>query len=206
MIKTIKEILIVRPDNKPLLIPAGTYLSHEVGDRYFFQYPGAEEIYMEGNNIAEFSDRFVEVHTEEPEIYYIIRKFSDLLDRQDMEGIVSSIELTDNETISRIRKFFGGDDVTELKRQIKELETKLFLAEMNKATPYVQPGWIQPFDQPKSTGCKVCGIDFSKNTNYVCMNSACPSRVIFCSTSTDTAKEFPVGAVNYTLKKNEEEE
>ncbi len=201
MIKTIKEILIVRPDNKPLLIPAGTYLSHEPGDKYFFQYPGAEEIYMEGNIIVDLSDRFVEVHTEEPEIYHIVRKFSDLLDRQDMMDIVSSIELTDKETIFRIRKFFGGDDVTDLKRQIKELETKMFLAEMNKATPYVQP-----LQHPQSTGCKVCGIAFNKNMNYVCMSSACPNRAIFYSTSTDTAKEFPVGAVNYTLKKNEEEE
>lgn len=200
MIKTIKEILIVRPDNKPLLIPAGTYLSHELGDKYFFQYPGAEEIYMEGNIIVDLSDRFVEVHTEEPEIYHIIRKFSDLLDRQDMMEIVSSIELTDQETITRIRRFFGGDDSAELKRQIKELETKLFLAEMNKATPYVQP-----LQHPQSKECKVCGIDFNKNMNYCCMSSACPNRAIFYSTSSDTAKEF-IGTVNYTVKKDEEEE
>jgi hypothetical protein len=200
MIKTIKEILIVRPDNKPLLIPAGTYLSHELGDKYFFQYPGAEEIYMEGNIIVDLSDRFVEVHTEEPEIYHIIRKFSDLLDRQDMMEIVSSIELTDQETITRIRRFFGGDDSAELKRQIKELETKLFLAEMNKATPYVQP-----LQHPQSKECKVCGIDFNKNMNYCCMSSACPNRAIFYSTTSDTAKEF-IGTVNYTVKKDEEEE
>ena len=200
MIKTIKEILIVIPDNKHLLIQAGTYLSHELGDKYFFQYPGAEEIYMEGNIIVDLSDRFVEVHTEEPEIYHIIRKFSDLLDRQDMMEIVSSIELTDQETITRIRRFFGGDDSAELKRQIKELETKLFLAEMNKATPYVQP-----LQHPQSKECKVCGIDFNKNMNYCCMSSACPNRAIFYSTSSDTAKEF-IGTVNYTVKKDEEEE
>lgn len=204
MIKTIKEILIVRTDKKPLTIPAGTYLSHEAGDKYFFQYPGAEEIYMEGNIVVDMPDRFVEVHEEEPEIYHIVRKFSDLLDRQDMESIISSVELTDHETISRIRKFFGGDDIVELKKQIKELETKLFLSEMSKAAPYTPHTPPNPFIGTKPT-CAVCGIDFSKNMNYCCMNSACPNRVVYCSTSTDTAREFP-GTINYTHKKNEERE
>lgn len=205
MIKTLKEILVPVASSKIVVVPAGTYLENKGFDKYSYQYPGLENYHIDGSEIVKYPEIFMEVPSDEPEMYEIIRLFSDLLDRQDMTDVISSIEKTDNETIARIRKFFGGDDVADLKKQIKELETKLFVAEMNRATPYVQPTHPNPFIGTKSS-CAVCGIDFSKNMNYCCMNSACPNRVIYCSTSTDTAKEFPTGTVNYTYKKNEEEE
>ena len=210
MIKTLKEILVPIASNSMVLVPAGTYLVNKGLTQYSYEYPGLENYRIDGSEIEKYPDFFAEVPSDEPEMYEIIRLFSDLLDRQDMNDVISSIEKTDHETIARIRKFFGGDDVADLKRQIKELETKLFLAEMSKTVPYTQPIHPNPYTPigVPNSNCAVCGIDFNKNTNYACMSSACPNRAFYFSTTSDKVTETnpnPAGTtVTYIYKKNEE--
>jgi predicted Zn-ribbon and HTH transcriptional regulator len=207
MIKTTKEILLKEESGKVILIPAGTYLENREEGKWFFTYPDASHVYMDSESIEKFTDRFAHVSNDEPEIYEIIRKFSDLLDRQDIKVIVASIEETDPETMNRIYKFFGTSNIKELEDKVKDLETQLFAERMKQWTSPHTP--INPLPNPyvsQPITCQTCGIDFSKNTNYVCMNSACPSRTIWCSTSTDTTNTFPAGSnASYTIKKDEEE-
>jgi hypothetical protein len=208
MIKTLKEILIKKEDGKLILIPTGTYLINKgFDDKFYFLHPDASDLYMESWHIEELPDRFIEVVSDEPEIYEIIRKFSDLLDRQDIRAVFDSIEKVDDETIQRIRKFFNVANVKELEDKVKDLETQLFAERMKQWTSPHAP--INPLPNPyvsHPNTCQTCGIDFGKNTNYVCMNSACPSRTIWCSTSTDTTNTYPAGSnASYTIKKDEEE-
>ena len=208
MKKTLKEIFVPAASNRMIVVPAGTYLINKGFDKYVYEYPGLEHFHIEGSEIEKYPEIFIDVVDDEPEIYEIVRKFSDLLDRQDMQETISSIEKSDVETIARIRKFFGGEDVADLKRQIKELETKLFLVEMSKTVPYTQPIHPNPYTPigVPNSNCAVCGIDFNKNTNYVCGNSACPQRTFYFSTTTGDTTAFPsVPDVNYTIKKEEEE-
>jgi hypothetical protein len=131
-----------------------------------------------------------------------------LLDRQDIRDVFDSIEKLDDETIQRIRKFFDVTNAKELLDKIKDLESQLFLEKLKNGNqnPFNVPAPIVPSAPYLSQKCQTCGIDFGNNTNYVCMNSACPSRIIWCSTTTDTTNSFPAGSnISYTNKKEEEE-
>ena len=208
MIKTLKEILIKKDDGKLTLIPAGTYLINKGFDKFYFLHPDASDIYMESWHIEELPDRFIEVVSDEPEIYEIIKKFSDLLDRQDIQDVFDSIEKLDDETIQRIRKFFDVSNVKDLVDKVKDLESQLFLEKLKNGNqnPFSVPTPVIPGNPYVSQTCQTCGIDFGKNMNYVCMNSACPSRIIWCSTTSDTTNTYPAGSnASYTIKKEEEE-
>ena len=207
MIKTIKEIL-VSLDNKMHVAPAGTYLINRGFDKYYFLLEDLKDTYLETRHIENMPGFFIEVVSDEPEVYGLIRKFSDLLDRQDIDDILNSIDLTDNETVKRIRNFFGGgESAIELRIKIKDLETQLFLEKAKKTGGEIypsRPGHVAPY--VGAFVCQVCGIDMTKNTNYVCGNSACPSRTIWFSTTSDTANSLPPYTnVSNTTKKEEEE-
>jgi hypothetical protein len=203
MIKTLKEILIKKENGKLAVIPTGTYLLNKGFGKFYFLHPDASDVYMESQDIEEFSDRFIEVVSDEPEIYEIIRKFSDLLDRQDIRDVFDSIEKVDDETIQRIRKFFNVANVKELEDKVKDLESQLFIEKLKNGN---SNPFTSPYTVPGTTTCQTCGIDFGKNMNYVCMNTACPSRVVWCATSSDTTNAYPAGSnASYTIKKEEEE-
>lgn len=67
------------------------------------------------------------------------------------------------------------------------------------------PNPFNPYQEPiyRKSFCTVCQIDMSKTMGYVCPNSACPSRIVYCNTGTGN----PVFNTNTTssslINKNE---
>lgn len=84
------------------------------------------------------------------------------------------------------------DELRELQDENAKLKSEIFILKLNNGKydhPYQQPlnpsPWTQPLQPTLNwNNCYVCGIDMSKNTNYVCLNSLCPSRISYTSSTT----------------------
>jgi hypothetical protein len=89
------------------------------------------------------------------------------------------------------------DEIAELKQENSRLQNEIFVLKLNNGNYWIAPStapWTQPYNPNPLTPpygnptsqCSVCGIDFSKNTNYVCLSSACPSRIMWSSSAVGT--------------------
>lgn len=201
MIKTLKEILIVEK-GESIIIPAGTYA--EADDNYNFYFLGseAEGYYVSQRTVENHKDMFIEVNVNEYEILCLLKSFLGITNRVSVlrfQQILHSIKESHPEIVKEFLDLLGQDDVSNLHLRIKELESQIFILKMKDNQPYTQP-----YTHPISM-CKTCGIDLSKNTGYVCFNSACPNRV-WVTNSTSTGTELKFESTNSTMLKPKEEE
>lgn len=78
------------------------------------------------------------------------------------------------------------DELLKLQAENAKLQSEIFILKMKDSgtstpfTPYVP---FTPYIPYQTQFCNVCNIDLTKNTHYVCMNSACPSRIIYTYTN-----------------------
>lgn len=214
MIKTIKEILFATTEHKAIMIPPGTYLC-QVGSRYYFQGLGLEDYFIEISKVESWSDHFVEVPNDEPEIRKMFFDFSALLDRIDIRQIIETISKTEPEIIDKICKFFGREDAEELKNKIKDLETRLFLEQCSgrPEKDYYADGKV-PYRNicscnPANGGDGVCGCVMGNTlvdpTMLTKTNFIAPSAISDSfSASSSVFSSYPEGTtIHYTSKKTD---
>lgn len=166
-------------ENKIILIEKDTAITQQ-GDRYLATVTDSNDqitiCFLEKAIIENNPDYFVECPRDE----IILRSLIDDI-RQFFKTRNDTEDLADYAYERIMLILEKKDELIRLQAENAKLQSEIFVLKINSPSlPYTSIPTTLPWNPYQTQSrCNTCGIDLMKNTHYVCMNSACPSRTYY---------------------------